>query len=141
MERTELTTLNELLERKDKKAIGAFLKDLHPADIAEFITFIEEPDKLELFLLLPLEVASKVIMETDENTRENIIGSLSKRKLTEIVHEMDTDDATDIIGDLPEEEANTVLKGIAKEESQEVQRLLQYEEDTAGGIMQAELAA
>ncbi len=141
MERAELTTLNELLERKDKKAIDAFLKELHPADIAELITFIEEPDKLELFLLLPLETASKVIMETDENTRENIIGSLSKRKLTEIVHEMDTDDATDIIGDLPEEEANTVLKSITKEESQEVQRLLQYGEDTAGGIMQAELAA
>jgi magnesium transporter len=141
MERTELITLNELLEQKDKKAIRAFLGELHPADIAEFITFIEEEDKMDLFLLLPVDVASKVIMETDENTREYIIGSLSKRKLTEIVHEMDTDDATDIIGDLSDEEAETVLKGIPREGSQEVQKLLQYEEDTAGGIMQAELVA
>ncbi|MFQ5901517.1 MAG: magnesium transporter MgtE N-terminal domain-containing protein, partial [Thermodesulfobacteriota bacterium] len=141
MERKELEKLKELLEKRDNKALRAFFSDIHAADIAELFTFLEGDEKVEAFLLLPTDVASKVILETDDSTREYLITSLSKRKLTEIVDEMDTDDATDIISELPEEEAEIVLRGIDKEESEEVQKLLRYGEDTAGGLMQTELVA
>ncbi|MFQ5900491.1 MAG: magnesium transporter [Thermodesulfobacteriota bacterium] len=141
MERKELETLKGLLEKRDIKAVRVFLSSLHAADIAELLTFLEGREKVGTFLNLTTDVASKVILETDDSTREYLIASLSKGKLTEIVDEMDTDDATDIIGELPEEEAKIVLEGIDREESEAVQKLLKHEEDTAGGLMQTELVA
>lgn len=150
MDTNTLNRLKELVEEpvpeglnrgKEMEALIALLKELHPSDIGEFLIDLEDEKKLEVFLLLPAELASSVILETDESTRQHLIGSLSKRRLTELVEEMETDDATDIIAELPEDEARIILKGISKEESEEVEKLLKHKEDTAGGIMQTELVA
>jgi magnesium transporter len=54
---------------------------------------------------------------------------------------MPSDEATDIIAELPSQLAEAVLERIDDEDSSEVRTLLQYPEDTAGGIMQLELVS
>src|SRR3989344_9061410 len=131
--------LKNLLQKKDDVAIIGIVTPLHPSDIAKLFISLEEEEKVYIFSLLDPAVASDVLLEVDEQTREKLISSISKAELTEIVDEMATDDAADVIAELPHEEAKTVLEGIGWEESVEVQRLLKYPEDTAGGIMQTEL--
>ena len=131
--------LKNLLQKKDDVAIIGIVIPLHPSDIAKLFISLEEEEKIYIFSLLDPAVASDVLLEVDEQTRERLISSISKAELTEIVDEMATDDAADVIAELPHEEAKTVLEGIGWEESAEVQRLLKYPEDTAGGIMQTEL--
>jgi len=131
--------LKDLLQKKDDVAIIGIVIPLHPSDIAKLFISLEEEEKIYIFSLLDPAVASDVLLEVDEQTRERLISSISKAELTEIVDEMATDDAADVIAELPHEEAKTVLEGIGWEESAEVQRLLKYPEDTAGGIMQTEL--
>ena len=131
--------LKDLLQKKDDVAIIGIVIPLHPSDIAKLFISLEEEEKIYIFSLLDPAVASDVLLEVDEQTREKLISSISKAELTEIVDEMATDDAADVIAELPHEEAKTVLEGIGWEESAEVQRLLKYPEDTAGGIMQTEL--
>jgi len=131
--------LKDLLQKKDDVAIIGIVIPLHPSDIAKLFISLEEEEKIYIFSLLDPAVASDVLLEVDEQTRERLISSISKAELTEIVDEMATDDAADVIAELPHEEAKTVLEGIGWEESVEVQRLLKYPEDTAGGIMQTEL--
>lgn len=135
-----LDELKELIQKKDNAAITNLVSPLHPSDIAKLLTGLEDEEKAVIFGLLPPETASNVLLEVDEKTREQLIASISKAELTEIVDEMATDDAADVIAELPHEEAKTVLEGIGWEESAEVQKLLKYPEDTAGGIMQTELA-
>jgi magnesium transporter len=48
---------------------------------------------------------------------------------------MPTDDVADLLGRLPEEKAAAILKKMKIEGSNEVADLLNYEDDTAGGIM------
>lgn len=136
-----LDRLKELLHRRDFDTLKEALTGLHASDIGDYLKHLDEDEKLELFLLLPTDLASDVILETDDATRQFLVGSLSKRRLTEIVDEMETDDATDIIGELSEEEARIILNGIDREESEEIRKLLKYKDDTAGGIMQTELVA
>ena len=131
--------LKNLLQKKDDVAIIGIVTPLHPSDIAKLFISLEEEEKIYIFSLLDPAVASDVLLEVDEQTREKLIASISNAELTEIVDEMATDDAADVIAELPHEEAKTVLEGIGWEESAEVQRLLKYPEDTAGGIMQTEL--
>src|SRR3989304_9853666 len=131
--------LKDLLQKKDDVAIIGIVIPLHPSDIAKLFISLEEEEKIYIFSLLDPAVASDVLLEVDEQTREKLIASISKAELTEIVDEMATDDAADVIAELPHEEAKTVLEGIGWEESAEVQKLLKYPEDTAGGIMQTEM--
>ena len=114
---------------------------LHPADIADLIDNLEEDEKSLLFSLLDVEKASDVIVELSGISREQIIEDLSNEQLAEIIDEMDSDDAADIIAELPDEQAKAVLEEIEPEESEDVKKLLTYEEDTAGGIMQSELVS
>ena len=134
-----IEALKNLIQKRDEKAIVGIISPLHPSDIAKLLTGLEEEGAIFIFALLPSEVASDVLLEVDEQTREKLIASISRAELTEIVDEMATDDAADVIAELPQEEAKTVLDGIDWEESADVQRLLKYPEDTAGGIMQTEL--
>src|SRR5438270_573212 len=48
---------------------------------------------------------------------------------------MEPDEAADLLAQLPEERAQELLGRMTPEESEEVQELLEYEEDTAGGLM------
>jgi len=118
------------------------LARLHPADVADVIEQLDDESKTRLFGLLDIKIASDVIAELDEISRELIIEETPPEKLSQIVDEMETDDAADLIADiadLSKEEAETVLKQISPEHQEEIQQLLEYDEESAGGIMQMEL--
>jgi magnesium transporter len=117
------------------------LADLHPADIADLFEALDEHEKKKLFRELDIDTASDVIAELSEFSQDQILADLSHQRLGEIVDELDSDDAADLLASVPDEVAEEVLASIDVEDSREVRRLLAYDEETAGGIMQAELLA
>jgi magnesium transporter len=134
----DVKKITDLIEGGEKQYIKDRLTDLHPADIADIIETLDEEKKKELFNLLHTEIASKVIVEVNEHSRGQILEDINKEKLTDIVEELSSDDAADLISDLPKDDAKNVLEKLHWEDSAEVQKLLEYPEDTAGGIMQTE---
>ncbi len=131
--------LEQLIEEGQELKILTLISQFHHDDIAELLHALEEEQKSKLFRLLDVETASDVIMEIDEISRELILEDISQEKLTEIVEDMPSDDAADLIADLPEQQAQEILSHIDREKSEDVQMLLEYPEDSAGGIMQTEL--
>jgi magnesium transporter len=117
------------------------LADLHPADIADLFEALDEHEKKKLFRELDIDTASEVIAELSEFSQDQILADLPHQRLGEIVDELDSDDAADLLASVPEEVVEEVLASIDVEDSREVRRLLAYDEETAGGIMQAELLA
>ncbi len=142
--REEIKYLGQLKEwikfNKEFDILDLF-STLHPADIADLIDNLEELEKFHLFSLLDIEKASDVILELSDISRDQILEEISDKKLTEIVDEMESDDAADFIAELTEDKAQTVLDGIEPEESEDVKKLLEYDEESAGGIMQSELVS
>ncbi len=126
-------------DSEKQKAVVKDLSSLFPADIAEIIKGMENERKIAVFSSLSPEIASDVLLELDEESKVLIVDHIDNKKLTNIVEEMESDDAADFIADLPNEDAKTILSSIPAEESTEVKKLLEYPEDTAGGIMQIEL--
>ncbi len=133
--------ITDLIEGGEKQYIKEYITELHPSDIADIIETLDEEKKKELFNLLHTKIASKVIVEVNEHSRDQILEDINKEKLTDIVEEMSSDDAADLISDLPKDDAKNVLEKLHWEDSTEVQKLLEYPEDTAGGIMQTEFLA
>jgi Mg/Co/Ni transporter MgtE len=59
----------------------------------------------------------------------------------DILEEMEPDEAADLLADLSAEHAENLLEAMAAEEAADVRELLQYQENTAGGIMSTEYIA
>lgn len=133
--------IKKLIEGHDTASVSRLIAGLHASDIGRILAGLDKAAAVELFKLLPPELASEVLLEVDERFRKRLMASITQDELIEVVEEMETDDAADVISEMPVEDANQVLEGIDKKESIEVRKLLVHPEDTAGGKMQAELVS
>lgn len=133
--------LAALLETRNEKLIQALLAELHPADIADVLEHLDEEHRAYVFKLIPQENASLALAEIEEGVRESLLQELGVREIADLVEDLASDDAADVVRDLPDELAREVLTKIGPTESRLVRRLLTYPEDTAGGIMAAEVVA
>lgn len=136
-----LSSIRELIEKKNQGALLNLLIDLHPADIADLLTDLKKDERKYLFPLLPTEKASAVLTELDPPIVDQILEDVSEQRLSTLVDKMDSDDAADIISELPDDVAQSVLEQIPDEISEDVKELLLYDEDTAGGIMALEFVS
>tara|TARA_B100001248_G_scaffold105771_1_gene78847 strand:- start:1628 stop:2977 length:1350 start_codon:yes stop_codon:yes gene_type:complete len=124
------------LEREDSEFIVKAIHPLHPADIAEVLEIIDLHQAQLLFRLLDETLAAEVLVEIEEDTREQFLTSFSSKEIADSIKKMDSDDATDVIQDLPEELQEEVLNVLKdNNQSSDISMLMNYDENSAGGIM------
>src|SRR5829696_9072437 len=116
----------------------------HPADLAQVFTELGEKDRLAAFSLL-VERNSKLAMEAlSELGPEGgaaLLADRSPDEIASLLHDLPSDDAAAIIDNLPEPLSAAVLELIEKRPGDEVGDLLEYEERTAGRIMNPKVFA
>ena len=133
--------LKELIEAKDEVQLKEYIKDLHPADIAELINELDDTDTA-LFVLQQLddETAADVLVELDEDERADLLEIMPNETIAKTVEQMDANDAVDLIQELDEDDQEDVIKQIDDmEQAGDIVDLMQYDEDTAGGVMSTEM--
>lgn len=137
-----INNLISALESEDNSYIVEAINPLHPADIAEILEIVDLPQAQYLYQLLDEELASEVLVEIEEDTREQFLESFSAEQIAESIEKMDADDATDVIQDLPEDVQEEVLEALKDEEhSSDISMLMNYDEDSAGGIMDVDFVS
>jgi magnesium transporter len=116
----------------------------HPADLAQVFTELGERDRHAAFSLL-VERNSKLAMEAlSELGPEGgaaLLADRSPEEIAGLLHDLPSDDAAAIIDNLPEPLSASVLELIEKRPGDEVGDLLEYEEQTAGRIMNPKVFA
>ena len=65
-----LSTLNQLIDNKDEEQVRAKIEDLHPADIAELVGDLDDPD-IRLRLMLSFKIMELLDGKRLENPRED----------------------------------------------------------------------
>ncbi|WP_353777374.1 magnesium transporter [Winogradskyella sp. 3972H.M.0a.05] len=132
--------VQHLIEAKNDDETRDFFNEYHYADIAEILEELDFDQSVYVIKLLDSEKTSDILAELDEDLREKILKKLSAKEIAKEIDELDTDDAADIIAELPEERQEIVISQIEDEEHKaDIQELLNYDEDTAGGLMAKEL--
>lgn len=114
---------------------------LHPADIAELVQELAYPQASEVLASLGGDLAADTVEELEPTLSTAIISSLPPSEAADILDEMDPDDAADLLAELPAAQAEGLLKEMEADEAAQVQRLLTYEEDSAGGMMTTDFIA
>jgi len=130
--------LKEYIAEGNLELLSLTLFHLHPADIADIFDQLDEDDLEKIFQLLDNEKAAYVLEQMDIHTQLYLFKRLSPDRVRELLDFMSYDDTADLLGELSEEEAKDFLAIMEQEEAAEVKDLLDYAEDSAGGIMTTE---
>ena len=135
-----LETVESGIKNKNDAALQKQLNALHYADIAEILDELNLDQATYIIKLLDSETTSDVLSELEEDVREKVLQNLSVKEIAEEVKELDTDDAVDLISELPPERKQKVIAQIDdKELVADINELLEYDENSAGGLMAKEL--
>ncbi|MBN2636477.1 MAG: magnesium transporter [Prolixibacteraceae bacterium] len=133
--------IKEFIASNNEQAVKEIVNDLHPADIAEIMDDLTMDEAKFIYMLLEGEKASDVLVEIPENDRRRFLNVLPPEIIaSKFIEYMDSDDAADIVANLGEELKQEVLNEIEDlEQAGDIVDLLEYDEDSAGGIMAKEL--
>ncbi|MEM1396763.1 MAG: magnesium transporter [Pseudomonadota bacterium] len=136
-----LQPLKEAISASDEMALNALVDELHPADFADLISYLEEEERLGLIERLGGRVPSDTLAELEPSVAEEIVTAMEPSAVAEAVTELETDDAAFILEDLDEEKRAEILAEVPVSERIAIHQAFEYDEDTAGRIMQRDVFA
>jgi flagellar motility protein MotE (MotC chaperone)/sporulation protein YlmC with PRC-barrel domain len=116
----------------------ASLADLRPADAANVIRELAPDRRRQVVAALDDERLAELLEELPEEDQVEILEHLDHERAADVLEEMSADDAADLSNALPPETAAHLLELMEPDEAQDVRRLMEYGEETAGGMMTPE---
>ncbi len=132
--------IETLIENSKDRELEVLLNDLHHADIAEILDELDFDEATYIFKVLDSEKTAEILLEVDDDLRENILSRLSAKEIAEELDELETNDAADIIAELSQDRKEEVILELQDvEHAKDIVELLRYNENTAGGLMHKEL--
>ncbi len=116
----------------------AALNDMRPADAANVIHDLPAERRSQVVAAMDDERLADVLEELPDEDQVTILEALEHERAADVLAEMSADDAADLIADLPPDTAAALLELMEPDEREDVRRLMQYGEETAGGMMTPE---
>jgi sporulation protein YlmC with PRC-barrel domain/predicted transcriptional regulator len=118
------------------------LEGMHPADLADIVEDLSPAERGAIFETIDSEVAADTLSEVENpKMQASILEGLEPEKAADIVEEMAPDEAADVLSELEAGASEEILDEMDSEPKTEVRELLEFEEDTAGGLMNTEFVS
>ena len=114
------------------------LSNLRAADLASVLHELTVKRRAEVARALDDERLADVLEEMNEASRVELLAELEGERAADVLEEMDPDDAADLLREIGQEKAQTLLALMEPEDAEDVQRLMRYEDYSAGGMMTTE---
>ena len=140
MDEAHRSRLDQMLahDEVERALVAEMLANVRPADIADYLERLDFLDALAVFQLLQNETASEVLTEADEHLTSQLVTALQPMKLADLIDEMAPDDGVDILDAITADEPDRteeIVRELEPETLEAITPLMEYEEDTAGGLM------
>ena len=134
-----LTQIRTALEANDLTTASAVIEALRPADQAEIFSDLDDDEQAALLPKINPADAADIIEELYDEEAAEVAVQLPLQTLVRIVNEMAPDEAADLLDDLEPAQAQAVLTHLNI--AHEVEHLIDYPDDTAGGLMTSSFIA
>jgi len=136
--------INELIlhsGNRNSEKLNKLIEDLHPADLADLLTFLNSEQRSYTLSILNEEAYTDVLAELDDTIIDETIQRLEDKKVVRSISEMETDDAVNLIESLEPEAQKKLLDQVPTAEREIFEESLNYPEDSAGRRMQKEFVS
>ena len=114
---------------------------MQPADFVEEVDDLDDEDLQKLPKFLNTEQLTEIMEEADDDTRQRISEHLDDDTLLAMFEDMSKDDIVDILGEMEIAHQKRLLNRMKSGDRRIIHTLLQYPDDSAGGIMTTEYIA
>ena len=126
------------------EAVREAVSEFHAEDIAELLEDLSAKEAVTLVRALPTETAADVVERLSPSRQVLVFNAIDTGRAVELLGEMDPDDRVDLLQELEEDDAAALLAALERREpeaAEEVRELVQYEPETAGGLMTTQFAS
>jgi CBS domain-containing protein len=111
------------------------LNTFHPADLADILEEAGAKERLGVVNALDARNAALAISEADEETQTAILEEVSSKRLKNITEQMRLSNLAKVIDKLNPFTSREIFKNLGSENVKKVKKLLVFEDDVAGGLM------
>lgn len=137
--RRNLKTVNRALASGTFSEVRQVLNNLPGAEAAHLIESSPPREREILWQLLNQEQETEVLQYLGEEVRVELLRDLPTEELVELIEDLDTDDLADLLQELPEQVTSRVLAGLDAQNRERLEQVMNYPEDTAGGLMNTDV--
>lgn len=130
--------LAALIEAGDQEAVQRFIEEVPQGDIGRLLNQLDDDEQTGLLTILPDEAAADILETLEDAHAADLIEDLPIEEAARIVEEMESDHRADLLSEMDDEQAEAILSQMDQEDAQDARRLMEYDEDTAGGLMATE---
>ncbi|MDA0839796.1 MAG: magnesium transporter [Planctomycetota bacterium] len=135
--------IEEILEETSGTSaeLRDFLDELAPGETARALSRLDEGAQTEVLTALEPEHAAEIIEEMSDAQAADLLEDLSPQQAATIVDELPSNEQADILNELDKADAQAILEHMTPQDAEDARALMQYPEDSAGGIMITEFLA
>jgi magnesium transporter len=113
---------------------------MHSAEVAELLLACRDDRERHLLIpFIPETLLGDTLLELPEGMQEDLLAGFAPSKIEDVVEHLESDEATDILQAVDKNVANKVIERLDPDEQREIKPLMAHDEESAGGLMQAEL--
>jgi magnesium transporter len=127
-------------DRGEGERLAELIAPLRPADVADLMGFLTAEYRAEITPRIAPAALAEILAELDTRIREEVLAAMPPATLAKALEGLDSDDAAEVAGDLDEAKRERVLAAMPAPERTAIEANLAYEEETAGRLMQREVA-
>ena len=128
-------------ENTDSSKLKQIIQPLHPADLADLLTFLDKNQRTYILKVLDQEQYTNVLAELDDTIIDETFEESEDAKIVQSISEMETDDAINLIETLEPDVQKNILDQVNPSIREIFQESLNYPEDSAGRRMQKEFVS
>ena len=131
--------IRELLRRENLHEALALFDRLHPADQGDLLVELPQETQQDIIGEMTYQATAEIFEYIDPDEAVQVAAPITPRLLADILDKADPDVAADVLRGIPDEQTAQTLEEMT--ESGDVIPLLEYADDTAGGLMNPEFLA
>lgn len=136
-----LENIREYMDMIEDTQLKSTVSDLTVSELIDVWDFLNEEEKLRLFLIFDHEMKSDFISELPTADQEFLIVELSEHATKNMLKEMEPDDLVDLIQSISPENRASLWQNMSEDAKRETEFLLRFDEDDAAGLMTPRYAA
>ena len=119
--------------------ISLQLQEMRPSEIAHSIESLPPKERRLIWSLLDTSTEGEILAELHDEIQQELMAEIKSDELVEIISDLEIDELVDILQNLPKVKVESVLSKIARRDSERIRTVLEYSEDSAGGLLNTDV--
>lgn len=135
LESITLEGLKSLIQSRNIAKLREVFDEHNVVDMSELVGELEQKEALFIFKTLKKDITSEIFSYLPHDKQETLIQLFTGPEIQAMLDALYDDDVIDFIEDLPANIVKHVLQSASPQQRVQINKLLSYEENSAGSIM------